>query len=167
MDMKAIRAVELDATNFEVTICQQMRAPDEAEPHHSFALPSLSSAVTSYELRQDYGPDELIFDEEDDHNQNGTNDGDDPDYLLDIQHTVSYNVLEELRDFQSLPDDSEMVVRIEYKAPNGDPVFYHEFRGAFLSKDTVSGDITMSKQSLVITTTMFCWYVSLFNLGTK
>jgi hypothetical protein len=165
---KEMRASPVGATNFEIIITQEMSAKEGADPHHSFALPHLSAAVTAFSLRHVYlDRDYDYFGDDDDDQDSGDNtvdiDEDAEESQLKLTYLVTYNVLLEMDNALPLPDDSEMVVRVEYKSDEGTPLFYHEFRGIFQMSTDVSGDRT-TEGSLSMPLTMICWSWSLFNL---
>lgn len=171
---KELKATPVDAASFVVTITQEMRTKG-SESSHSFALPNLSAAITTFQFRQlpadydvnfysdDYDDEDYDDDEDEDEVRKPGDVEEEDEFRLTLDYNVTYNVLSEMDSAFPVPDDSEMVVRITYQSADGTDLFYHEFRGIFEIDYEVGGSkFSASKLSMPIT--LWCWEWSLFKL---
>jgi hypothetical protein len=180
---KELKATTLLKSAFTVKVTHEMKISEEGAPHVT-ELPHLSKAITSFNFYQSGESPVDVADEEADISalefgaDQDEDDGDGyddaeydmvPDFALALTHEVTYDVLAELQNAMPIPDDSEIVVRIQYHTSSHEgsalrtPVFYHEFRGVLALSTNVAASVNDTGR-LETEVVLDCWEFKQFCL---
>ena len=165
------KSASISEGNFKVTISQELGEGENSKPA---ILKFLTEAVTSFSLEQNEVYNEEGYYLEEDEEEDDDDDEEfldsgvyaessDPGFTLKLSYSLNFNVIRELRECIPLPDDTDLVVRIEYFTDAGEPIFNHEFRGFPVIPTNLQGKKT-STDPLVGVLDLSCETFSLFNL---